>query len=75
MVTPDGSRPTHENSVPLDGRDGQGSCMWFNQASMFQTSELGFATVWQAKDAGAPTFCNAQSLIDKGLFPKVVSAA
>lgn len=29
--------------------------MWFNQATMFQTSELGFNTVAEAEEAGADT--------------------
>ncbi|KAG2337864.1 hypothetical protein BDR05DRAFT_838057, partial [Suillus weaverae] len=31
-------------NVDIYGGDGRGSCVWFNQASMFQTAELGFAT-------------------------------
>ncbi|KAG1723548.1 hypothetical protein EDB19DRAFT_1916013 [Suillus lakei] len=69
FVCTNGALPTEENSSPLDGGDGRGSCVWFNQATMFQSAELGFATVADAQRAGAPCTSNAPSLIDQGLFP------
>ncbi|KAK7020705.1 hypothetical protein VNI00_017647 [Paramarasmius palmivorus] len=71
LVT-DGDHPSHANSRPLcscgDGganhgtgwqeARGRGSIVWFNQATMLQTSELGFATVKDAKAAGVDTNCN-----------------
>ncbi|KAG1848262.1 hypothetical protein F4604DRAFT_1687795 [Suillus subluteus] len=69
LVCTDGRLPTPENSYLLDGGDGRGSCVWFNQASMFQTAELGFATIAQARAAGAPCNSDPHSLISRGLFP------
>jgi len=69
VVTSNGELPTPRNSAPLDGGDGRGSCVWFNQASLFQTSELGFETIAAAKEAGADATSNAEYLIDAGLFP------
>ncbi|KAG1769733.1 hypothetical protein EV702DRAFT_1202763 [Suillus placidus] len=70
LVCTHGELPTPENSSSLDGGDGRGSCVWFNQASMFQTAELGFATVAEARAAGAPCNSSPSSLIDQGLFPR-----
>ncbi|KAG1834973.1 hypothetical protein DFJ58DRAFT_847503 [Suillus subalutaceus] len=69
FVCTEGELPTKQNSSPLDGGDGRGSCVWFNQASMFQTAELGFATVAAAKQAGAPCTSDTSLLINQGLFP------
>lgn len=55
MTTADGSRPTRENSDPLDGGAGRGSAVWFNQATMFQTAELGYNTMADAEEAGVDT--------------------
>ncbi|KAL1711555.1 hypothetical protein EV715DRAFT_163134, partial [Schizophyllum commune] len=43
VVQTDGADfPTPENSTPLgEGAPGRGSCVWFNQASMWQTAEIG----------------------------------
>jgi hypothetical protein len=71
VVTSNGELPTPRNSAPLDGRDGRGSCVWFNQASLFQTSELGFETGAAAKEARADAMSNAESLIDGGLFLQI----
>jgi hypothetical protein len=70
VVTQNGEYPTRDNSTPLENGDGRGSCVWFNQASLFQTSELGFATVASAKKAGVDATCDAHSLIDEGLLPQ-----
>uniref|UniRef100_A0A0W0FYJ7 Uncharacterized protein n=1 Tax=Moniliophthora roreri TaxID=221103 RepID=A0A0W0FYJ7_MONRR len=53
----------------LDAK-GRGSIVWFNQASMFQTSELGYNTISKAKAAGAEATCNVEEwVIGKGIFP------
>ncbi|KAK1228787.1 hypothetical protein PQX77_008168 [Marasmius sp. AFHP31] len=85
VVTKDGRRPTKDNSQPLDclcGKratdhdqdwresKGRGSMVWFNQATMFQTSELGFDTVQQARDAGARTTCQTDEWLQNNIFPK-----
>ncbi|KAG1726937.1 hypothetical protein EDB19DRAFT_1914433 [Suillus lakei] len=69
FVCTNGSLPTEDNSSRLDGGDGRGSCVWFNQATMFQSAELGFTTVADARRAGAPCTSNASSLIHQGHFP------
>jgi len=71
VTTKEGERPTKENSTPLDGSDGRGSCVWFNQASVFQTSELGTETVALAKELGMDATSGARALIEEGLFPKL----
>lgn len=49
-----GATPTLENSIPLEPGDesGRGSLVYFNQASMHQSAETGFATIGDAKLAG-----------------------
>ncbi|KAL0565591.1 hypothetical protein V5O48_016432 [Marasmius crinis-equi] len=89
VVTKDGKIPTRSNSEPLcscsedlnpecHGEDwrkakGRGSMVWFNQASMFQMSELdeetGHSSVKAAKAAGAPSECNAEFWTKNGIFP------
>ncbi|KAK1224974.1 hypothetical protein PQX77_012123 [Marasmius sp. AFHP31] len=86
FVVTDGSKPTRDNSKPLNclcrnpradhGKDwdnahGRGSMVWFNQASMFQTTELGYNTVAQAAAADAKTNCDAEEWLSKGIFPAV----
>jgi len=69
VITNNGERPTKENSAPLDGLHGRGSCVWFNQATLFQTSELGVETIALAKKQGMDTTCDVKGLLEKGLFP------
>jgi hypothetical protein len=47
-------RPTPENSRPMRAGDeaGRGSLVFFNQATMYQTSETGHATLHDAVEAG-----------------------
>ncbi|KAL0578206.1 hypothetical protein V5O48_003781 [Marasmius crinis-equi] len=86
FVVTNGDQPTKENSTPLNclcgdpeadhgeswrNAQGRGSMVWFNQASMFQTTELGFNTVAQARAAGAETTCDAEKWLEKGIFPYV----
>ncbi|KAL0064995.1 hypothetical protein AAF712_007986 [Marasmius tenuissimus] len=86
FVVTDGERPTKGNSRPLEclcrnsqadhGEDwekahGRGSMVWFNQASMFQTTELGYNTIAQASAAGAQTTCDAEEWLGSGIFPSV----
>jgi hypothetical protein len=69
VLTHDGQLPNKDNSTPLDGADGRGSCVWFNQETMFQSSELGYGTVQEAAAAGADTSCDAEALLHKDYFP------
>ncbi|KAA1480172.1 hypothetical protein DENSPDRAFT_855735, partial [Dentipellis sp. KUC8613] len=68
VTTPDGKLPTRETAEPLDGRDGRRSSVWFNQASLIQTAELGYPTVGAAKKAGLAGTCDVQELLEKGIF-------
>lgn len=43
--------------------------VWFNQASMFQTSELGINTLREAREAGMDTNCDAKFWLEQGVFP------
>ncbi|KAF9025383.1 hypothetical protein BDP27DRAFT_1351787 [Rhodocollybia butyracea] len=83
VTTPNGERPTRENSKPLyfcgckshpkDGAwaqaEGRGSMVWFNQASMFQTSETGMNTLKDARVAGVSDVCNGGEWLEKSTFP------
>ncbi|KAJ7583698.1 hypothetical protein C8J56DRAFT_1097308 [Mycena floridula] len=60
---------TRENSTPLGineeawtNGDGCGSIVFFNQATMFQTSETGYATLKLAQKDGADATCDVESL-------------
>ena len=57
VTTADGSKPTHDKSSPLNGMDGRGLIILFNQALLFQLAELG-STVAQAKSEGMSTACD-----------------
>ena len=54
MATDGRQRPTPENSRPIKAGDesGRGSLVYFNQATMYQSSETGYATVGEAIEAG-----------------------
>jgi hypothetical protein len=47
-------RPTPKNSRPIKLGDehGRGSLVYFNQATMYQTSETGYPTIGEAIEAG-----------------------
>ncbi|KAF8077782.1 hypothetical protein FPV67DRAFT_1662574 [Lyophyllum atratum] len=66
----EGEIPTLENTKPTDAGVGRGSVVWFNQATMFQTAELGVASIKEAKAAGMDATCDANGLIHQGLFPQ-----
>ncbi|KAF8067612.1 hypothetical protein FPV67DRAFT_1449249 [Lyophyllum atratum] len=51
---------------------GGGSVVWFNQAVMFQTAELGVASIKEAKAAGIDATCNANAWIEQKLFPQAL---
>ncbi len=82
VTTADGERPTRENSEPLhrpsdvseedweDG-NGRGSVVWFNQASMFQTSETGYETLETARRKGHSGNADGKKFLSKdGVFPR-----
>jgi hypothetical protein len=52
--TEHGEYPTLQNSMPLQAGDeaGRGSLVYFNQASMHQSAETGYATLGDARQAG-----------------------
>ncbi|KAL0568764.1 hypothetical protein V5O48_013215 [Marasmius crinis-equi] len=92
VVTKDGKTPTRSESEPLcascpnfdpeqHGDDwkkanGRGSMVWFNQATMFQTSELdeetGYTQVGRAEAAGAPSQCNTEYWKSMGIHPQYI---
>ncbi|KAJ4492441.1 hypothetical protein C8R41DRAFT_919995 [Lentinula lateritia] len=83
FTTQHGETPTRENSTPLsfcscnshkgnrgwEDADGRGSMVWFNQASMIQTSELGVPTIEYARGLGMNTKCDGEGWFTKGAFP------
>lgn len=69
VTTHDGALPTLDNSTPLENYAGRGSCVWFNQASMFQPGELEYPTIAQAQAAGAEAETDFQAHVDEGYFP------
>ncbi|KAL0067939.1 hypothetical protein AAF712_005108 [Marasmius tenuissimus] len=88
FVVTDGNEPTKDSCRPLSclcgdpykdhgekwqKAHGRGSLVWFNQASMFQTTELGYNTVEEARSAGAETDCDIKGLLEKGIFPQFTS--
>ncbi|KIJ45463.1 hypothetical protein M422DRAFT_46541 [Sphaerobolus stellatus SS14] len=53
FVITNGDRPTPANSEPMnEDEHGRGSLVFFNQATMFQSSETGKGTLVEAKKAG-----------------------
>ncbi len=52
--TVDGLPPTKTSALPLNelGKKGRGSIVFFNQATMYQSSESGHHTLKQARAAG-----------------------
>lgn len=54
VSTAAGVRPTRENSTHLQEGDkkGRGSFVFFNEATMYQSSETGHSTLEEAKEAG-----------------------
>lgn len=51
VATKDGERPDDTNKGPLTSA-GRGSIVWFNQCTMFQSSETGFPTKKEAEANG-----------------------
>ncbi|PBK84292.1 hypothetical protein ARMGADRAFT_1037225 [Armillaria gallica] len=65
-------KPSSKHSSPLNNPweegEEQGSCIWFLQATMFQTSELDIPTMKAGRAAGMDVHCDYESLIDSGNF-------
>ncbi|KAI1787490.1 hypothetical protein LXA43DRAFT_1028896 [Ganoderma leucocontextum] len=64
VTTSDGALPTPQTASPLDGVEGRGSIVLFNQASLFQYAELG-STVSQAKQRGMSASCDNEEYVDR----------
>ena len=47
--------------------------MWFNQASMFQTAEIGEDTIKEAQAKGKNTVCDNASLLEDMVFARIDS--
>ncbi|KAH9910298.1 uncharacterized protein B0H18DRAFT_1180631 [Fomitopsis serialis] len=70
FIHTDGSVPTIHNCKAIPGDDcGRGSMVWFNMATMLQTSESGHPTLKQAAEAGATTTLDYNVEVER-LFPK-----
>ncbi|EDR02732.1 uncharacterized protein LACBIDRAFT_332267 [Laccaria bicolor S238N-H82] len=54
VTAPEGEQPTRQNSEPLVEGDeqGRGSLVYFNEATMYQSSETNCATLTEAKNKG-----------------------
>lgn len=67
MTTDGNVRPTPENSTPIGPGDeeGRGSIVFFNQASMYRSSELGGDSVVEAKKKGKSTIRDFGSDVQK----------
>ncbi|KIY48688.1 hypothetical protein FISHEDRAFT_58749 [Fistulina hepatica ATCC 64428] len=52
--------------------NGRGSCVWFNQASMF-TSELDVDSIAKAIHQGLDGKCDKDALLAAGLFPTIIN--
>jgi len=80
VTTLGGELPTKDNSEPLccpeDGGRGRGSMVWYSQATMFQSSELGAQTVkkfmeqhGETSGTSSAAHCNANEMVQNGFFP------
>ena len=88
VTTAHGEKPTPKNSTPLhqtriqrpetvspedwEAGNGRGSVVWFNQASMFQTSETGYPTLIKARKAGHTGNADAHRFLNgkDAVFPQ-----
>ncbi|PBK98511.1 hypothetical protein ARMGADRAFT_1026501 [Armillaria gallica] len=72
VTTPDGEVPNAKNSHPLynqwDEGEERGSCVWFNQATMFQSSELGIATMKKAREDGREVDIDFSEMVRSNKF-------
>lgn len=74
VSAPEGELPTPANSVALHEADseGRGSLVFFNQASLFQSSETDSATLAEARRAGRSTTTDygedAQAAFSNSMF-------
>ncbi|KAF5387426.1 hypothetical protein D9757_007795 [Collybiopsis confluens] len=71
VVTANGEPPTPENSKPVyqEGQEEiRGSMVWFNQATMFSSSELNIQTLKSVQEADKARFAAAK---EQGLPPPV----
>lgn len=67
----DVSVPTRENSWNVDSDlDGRRSVVWYNQASMFQTSKTGFPTLKEARANGFEGILDFGATVEE-VFKKV----
>src|SRR3977135_57640 len=80
VTTLNGEIPTPGNCSPLlrpeGGGNGRGSMVWYNQATMFQTAELGAPTIKHLLDQQKRTSsgftvirCPTKEMIQDGFFP------
>ena len=83
VVTEDGQKPDLEkgNAKPLtdhekwDKAHGRGSMVWFNQATLFQSAELGVKTIKAATARRMNATSDYRSMVESGYFPEVAGAS
>ncbi|KAI4521716.1 hypothetical protein K525DRAFT_269594 [Schizophyllum commune Loenen D] len=83
VVTEDGQKPDLEkgNTKPLtdhekwDKAHGRGSMVWFNQATLFQSAELGVKTIKAATARRMNATSDYRSMVESGYFPEVAGAS
>ncbi|PBK81007.1 hypothetical protein ARMGADRAFT_1039689 [Armillaria gallica] len=63
-----GSKHSSPLNNPWQEGEERGSCVWFSQATMFQTSELDIPTMKAGRATGMDVRCDYESLIDGGNF-------
>ncbi|THU99055.1 hypothetical protein K435DRAFT_856024 [Dendrothele bispora CBS 962.96] len=68
-LTCDCTAEAHAKDRDWQEASGRGSMVWFNQATMFQSAELGYNTIKQAREAGMNTDCPVNELLERGIFP------
>ena len=82
ITTEDGTKPTMEQArnaprLPVNEEAlaqnelGRGSMVWFNQATMFQSSELDIRTVKEGMGMGINTTTNVQEWLKKKVFMNI----
>ncbi len=72
VTTENEDTPTRTNSLNLydqwDEGEERGSMVWFNQATMFQSSELGIETMKQAREDGMDVDLDFQEVVESNKY-------
>ncbi len=72
VTTENEDTPTRTNSLNLydqwDEGEERGSMVWFNQATMFQSLELGIETMKQAREDGMDVDLDFQEVVESNKY-------